>query len=525
MPRWPRHRNGRKDQPKHSKATASRLRLCLTPRPPRRLRRRRRQTRRHNPKVKRLPNPTTRHQRRQLGTLRTLVHLPPQPTVARVRRPIQAPQARRPIAPTAVSTRSGPSAGSDTPARTTGANASARTAGANASAQTAGANASAQAAGANTPAGTKGSNPKANANTTSNILTATGGDVAPKSTQNVPPNANAASGGKRQAIATTTATTTTTTNKTTNGAVTATVTTNNSGTPAPVNANPATVQRTSPPASVTKTSSTGGKSNDSKDSDATDATVATRNRRPRRPRRRRQPIQRNRWRRRSPSALRKTLRPRRSTALTANLTVGDQTKTRPKLTLTAQAANQDTSAPQDTTDAGTAKETPSTTQFDNPTSARRAQPKKRPKAKARRPFRQQQRYTSGQRRDHDGADARPGIREFRIVRRRRSAQTSPASTSENAASVPTAQGHESAKSNGIDGLPNFDFSVSPQRRHRRPRLPRLPALLPPGSVRSPASQSRSPLERRRAPTNSTSVSRLRNSVASTCSSTSMAMAR
>ena len=91
---WPRHRNGRKDQPKHSKATASRLRLCLTPRPPRRLRRRRRQTRRHNPKVKRLPNPTTWHQRRQLGTLRTLVHLLPSRPVARVRRPTQAPQAR-----------------------------------------------------------------------------------------------------------------------------------------------------------------------------------------------------------------------------------------------------------------------------------------------------------------------------------------------------------------------------------------------------------------------------------------------
>ena len=226
-----------------------------------------------------------------------------------------------------------------------------------------------------------------------------------------------------------------------------------------MNANPATVQRTSPPASVTKTPSTGGKSNDSKDSDATDATAAAAiPATPTPAQAAANPTQ--------PVAAAIAVSASENTApaavngAAANLTVGDQTKTRPKLTLTAQAANQDTSAPQDATDAGTAKETPSTTQFDNPTNATAGSTLETTKVQGAQSRSEQQQPTQAANDATTTAQTPGPVSVNSDHTAAQIAQTSPASTSENAASVPAAQGHEGAKSNGIDSLPNFDFSVS-----------------------------------------------------------------
>ena len=323
--------------------------------------------------------------------------------------------------------------------------------------RTAGANAAAHTAGAKTPAGTKGSNPKTNASATSNILTATDGDVGPQSAQNMPANANAASGGKRHAVATATATATT--NNAANGAGTAAATANDFVTPAPVNGNPAPVQQTSPPASATKTPSNGSKSDGSKDSDATDATAtAAIPGTPIAAQAAANPTQ--------PVAAAIAVAPSGNTAPPAvngaatNLTVGDQTKARPKLTLTAQGANQDTSAPQDATDAGTAKETPSTTPVDNTANATASSAQETTKAQGAQSRSEQQQPTQAANDTTTTVQTPDPVPANSDHTAAQIAQTSPASTSQNATSAPAAQGHEAAKSNGVDGLPNFDFSVS-----------------------------------------------------------------
>ncbi|MGB7099359.1 MAG: flagellar hook-length control protein FliK [Xanthobacteraceae bacterium] len=296
-------------------------------------------------------------------------------------------------------------------------------------------------AGSNAPAGFKGSgNLKTNANTGFDPPTVTGGNTAPQSTPAVPPNAKAASGAKPQTAATA-------------------ATTNNADTAVPVNAGLPAVQQTGLPAPVAKTSSNDGKADDGKDSDATDSAAATPTpAAPTQAQAAANPTQ--------PVATAITVNtaentvPAPANASAADLTVGEQTKPQTRLTTAAMAASQSAASAQDTAETASAKEAPPAGQVDNTASAGAGSTDDAAKAEAV-PAHAAQPTPSQAANDPTVSAQTSGPASANADRAAAQAtQPSVVSTSDNAVAAPNAQGHETAKASGVDGLPNFDFAAS-----------------------------------------------------------------
>jgi flagellar hook-length control protein FliK len=275
----------------------------------------------------------------------------------------------------------------------------------------------------------------------SNPPTVTGGNAAPQSAPSIPPNTNGPSGAKLQSAETV-------------------ATANNADTTAPVNGSPPTVQQPGLPASLIKTSSNDGKSDDGKDSDSTDSAATTAPpAAPTQAQAAANPVQ--------PVATAITVNtaenaaPAPASGSAANLTVGEQTKTRGRLTIVATTvASQNAPSAQDATDAASAKEASSATPADNTASAGAGSANDAAKAQA----------GSGRATEqtppepaNDPSVSAPTSGPASANADRTAAPTTPpsqASTSEIAAIAPNTQGHDTANASGIGGLPNFGFSAS-----------------------------------------------------------------
>ena len=139
----------------------------------------------------------------------------------------------------------------------------------------------------------------------------------------------------------------------------------------------------------------------------------------------------------------------------ASLTIGEQTKARGKLSTTTAAADQDTSTAQDVANADSAKVTPSTTQAGN--TANPAEDASKAQADQTRSAQQPAQTANNTTATVATAGAASANSDHAA------AQATPlpsASTTENVANAPVAQGPETAKTGGIDGLPNFGFPTS-----------------------------------------------------------------
>ncbi len=269
--------------------------------------------------------------------------------------------------------------------------------------------------------------------------TLTGDNTAPQSTPNVPPNAKAASA-KPQSAATA-------------------ATTNNADTTVPVNAGLPAVQQTGLPAPVTKASSNDGKADDGKDSDATDSAAAT----PTpaastQPQAAANPAQ--------PVATAITVNtaenaaPAPANVSAADLTLGEQTKPQTRLATAAMAASQNALSAQGTAETASAKEAPSSGQVDNTASAGAGSTADAGKAEAA-PAHTAQLTPTQAANDPTVSAQTSGPASTNADRAAAQAtQPSSVSTSDNAVAAPNAQGHETAKASGVDGLPNFGFSAS-----------------------------------------------------------------
>ena len=148
------------------------------------------------------------------------------------------------------------------------------------------------------------------------------------------------------------------------------------------------------------------------------------------------------------------------------MTVGEQTKARPKLTLATESGNQDTSAAPDTStaqdpaDAATAKEEPSTGQVDtiaNATASSTEDATKAPAAQNRSEHQQPVQAADATTTTAQTAGPAPANSDRTAAQ---TAQPSSTSTFANVANAANTQGQEAARANGIDGLPNFGFSAS-----------------------------------------------------------------